>query len=382
MELKNTNDLAFVEQIRKHIVDNNIMLSYQGEISQDIILALLNMTEKNLDSAKAEQAIKSKVFNVMVNCLQNITNHAEKNLYQKSSMFTVGRNNTSHTVYSGNAMKNENIPELTSKLDDIKKMSPEELDTFYRSWLQLKDINERKGMGLGLIDVARKTGSSLDYDFDEIDDNYSYFSLRTIIDSNKKGKQKSESTNVHTEQKSLRHYFNFHILAELNNIILLYSSDFTQELTKTLLAFTEKKLSSEDNVEDIVKRKVFNIMVELLQNISKNALDKDVEFSEHLPIFMIGETDSEFKLISSNKIYSRHIDKIKSRIDQVNALDSAGLKALYKEVRLQGKFSDVGGAGIGFIDMARKSGNKMLYEFKPIDEEHSIYTVQIEISKM
>lgn len=382
MQEKSENSLVFAKQIRKHVVENKIMLSYKGEISQEITLALLEMTEKKLDSSNAAYGLKSKIFNVMVNCLQNITFHTEKNEHAKSSMFTIGRSETDHAVYSGNAIRKERIPELKEKLEQIKKMSEEELNNFYKYWLKTRDLSEKKGIGLGLIDIARKTGSDLDYDFDGIDDEYNYFSLRTIVKAKKDGSGKipDGAKSPVTQQKSLKHYFDFHQLVKENNIIFLYASDFSQELTKTLLAFTEKKLSFEE-LEDIVRKKIFNIMVEMLQNISKNAIDKDDHRSEHLPIFMIAESDDSFYLISSNKILAQDIEKIQSRIDEVNRLDSTGLKQLYKETRLNNAFSKIGGAGIGIIDMARKSGNRLNYDFHRIDEEHAMFSLLITISK-
>jgi hypothetical protein len=358
------------------------MLSYKGEISQEIILALLEMTEKKLDSSNAEYGLKSKIFNVMVNCLQNITFHTEKNEHSKSSMFAIGRNDENHAVYSGNEIRKERIPELKEKLDQVKKMSEEELNNFYKYWLKTRELSEKKGIGLGLIDIARKTGSDLDYDFDRIDSDYNYFSLRTVVKASKNGTPKNNdgTKNPVTQQKSLKHFFDYQELVKANDVIFLYASDFSQELTKTLLAFTEKKLSFEE-LEDIVRKKIFNIMVEMLQNISKNAIDKDNTESGHIPIFMIAESDKAYYLISSNKILSTDIEKIKSKIDQVNALDSAGLKQLYKETRLNSRFSEVGGAGIGIIDMARKSGERLNYDFQTIDQDHAMFSLFISISK-
>lgn len=179
---------------------------------------------------------------------------------------------------------------------------------------------------------------------------------------------------------SLKHFISLHHLMIENEIILSYSGEVSQPLTKTLLAFTERKFA-EDNLEDLVKRKIFNIMVEMLQNISKNSLDNTAAITPTSPLFIIGENDKHFMLLSSNQVNEDNIDNIKSRIDQVNSLDADGLKKLYKQVRLEGKFSDVGGAGIGFIDMARKSENKMEYDFHKIRDTGTLYTLLIKVNK-
>jgi hypothetical protein len=175
------NKLGFIRQFRQQMQENEIMLSYKGEISQQIILALIEMTEKKLESSQTERGLKTKIFNVMIGCLQNITFHAEKNEYFKKSMFTIGRQGSNYAIYSGNAIRNDRIPELKSKLDRISKMDEADLNEFYKFWLQTREMVYKKGIGLGLIDIARKTGNDLDYDFQEIDENYSYFALRTIV---------------------------------------------------------------------------------------------------------------------------------------------------------------------------------------------------------
>jgi len=188
------------------------------------------------------------------------------------------------------------------------------------------------------------------------------------------------NNNIKASPTSLSNYFRFAQLLQSIEVSLVYGGEFSQALVKTLLAFTERKFNDEQ-MEDSVKRKIFNIMVEMLQNISKNALDNDQELNACSPVFMMGETESYHFLISSNKISNSSIPILKGRIDQVNSLDSEGLKKLYKEVRISGTFSNVGGAGIGVIDMARKSENKLEYEFTSVDEQSSMFALMIKVSK-
>ncbi len=178
--------LGFIDKFRKQVAENEIMLSYNGIISQEIILALLDMTEKKLDSSKAEKGLKSRLFNVMVRCLQNITFHAERNAYYKSSNFTISRlKDGGYVIYSGNAVRKDKVAKLKKKLILINQMTENDLHEFYKLWLTSRELNDKKGIGLGLIDIARKTGSDLDFDFEDIDQNYSYFALRTVVKSNK-----------------------------------------------------------------------------------------------------------------------------------------------------------------------------------------------------
>ena len=45
-------------------------------------------------------------------------------------------------------------------------------------------ISDKGGAGLGFIDIARKTGSPLEYHFEPLDDKNSFFLLKTSISRN------------------------------------------------------------------------------------------------------------------------------------------------------------------------------------------------------
>ena len=62
----------------RRMQDNNIMLSFKGEITSDIITMVLQIAENKLDAAHEKGSVKKKIFNVLVECLQNLYHHAEK----------------------------------------------------------------------------------------------------------------------------------------------------------------------------------------------------------------------------------------------------------------------------------------------------------------
>jgi hypothetical protein len=172
----------------------------------------------------------------------------------------------------------------------------------------------------------------------------------------------------------------FHQMMDKKDIMLIYCGEFSQELNKTLLSFTERKFKAE-NVEDNTRRKIFNVMVELLQNISKNKVESTDNTAEVDSLFMIGNNNDDYILISSNIIRNDKIAPLRERLEQVNSLDKEGLKQLYKDVRLNATFSGSSGAGIGIIDIARKSENKIEYSFEDVNNLVSVFTTLIRISK-
>lgn len=166
-----------------------------------------------------------------------------------------------------------------------------------------------------------------------------------------------------------------------NNLILIYEGEFTQEITKSVLSMAERNLESTGE-ESSIKRKVFNVMVECLQNIVKHSEDKDVnDVIEDSAVFMIGKQDDAYSIISGNYIENSGVTPLKDMLEKVNGLDKDGLKQLYKDIIKSGKISEKDGAGIGFVDMARKSVNPLHYDFISVDEKSSFFCLKTKISR-
>ncbi|MCS6832636.1 MAG: DUF6272 family protein, partial [Flammeovirgaceae bacterium] len=69
--------MKYIYDLHKTMLKKNLILVYEGEFTQEITKSVLSMAERNMDSHYEESGIKRKVFNVMVECLQNICKHAE-----------------------------------------------------------------------------------------------------------------------------------------------------------------------------------------------------------------------------------------------------------------------------------------------------------------
>jgi glycosylphosphatidylinositol transamidase (GPIT) subunit GPI8 len=156
----------------------------------------------------------------------------------------------------------------------------------------------------------------------------------------------------------MKFIYEMHQMMLRNNIILVYEGEFTQEITKSVLAMAERNMDSIGE-ESGIKRKVFNVMVECLQNIVKHGEDLASKKDANTAIFMIGKHKDSYIITSGNPIKDDHVDSMRKRLDKINSLDKEGLKSLYKELSKCGSgLTDKGGAGLGFVDMARKSGTK------------------------
>ncbi len=182
MNTQTLDDLKFVSEVRKQMDENQLMLSYRGEMSQEIVMALLNLTENKLNQTSFDTSIKTRVFGVMVECLQNITKHSDKGSHERSNVFMIGFSDQGYMIYSGNVIRTEKVDELRNKITRINTMTEEELKDFYKYWIKNEALSGKSGAGLGLIHIARKTGNPLEFDFEQVDNDHYFFSLRTLVD--------------------------------------------------------------------------------------------------------------------------------------------------------------------------------------------------------
>jgi hypothetical protein len=165
---------------------NNIMLSFKGDITSELLTSILQIMESKLDNLQEEPKIKKKVYNVLVECLQNLYHHMdevapEQNDVIRSAIFMIGKLDNQYNIITGNYIKKENVAGLKKRLDDINLLSKEELKEYYKSVLNNGEMSMKGGGGLGMIDIARKTGEKLNFSFAPVDDTFSFFTLNIKI---------------------------------------------------------------------------------------------------------------------------------------------------------------------------------------------------------
>jgi len=164
--------------------DGKIMLSFKGEITSNLLTSILHIMESKLENIGEEPRLKKKVYNVLVECLQNLYHHNEISANNPqpsnnhSALFLIGRNDkNTYRIITGNYILNENVDGFRSKLDKINSLSRDELKEFYIDTLNNHEFSDKGGGGLGMIDIARKSGQKFEYSFNPIDETYSFFSL-------------------------------------------------------------------------------------------------------------------------------------------------------------------------------------------------------------
>ncbi len=179
-------DINFIKSVlslHDEMASNGFSLVYEGEFSHEVMKMFTSMAERDMDKTNEEKSVKRKVFHVMVECLQNMTKHSDD--YDEedqvgNGLFIVGKKEGVWNVITANKILNDRIDELKLSIDHINSLSKDELNDLYKKQIREGSLSQKGGAGLGLIDIARKTGRKLDYQFLPLEDKKNYFFLLKV----------------------------------------------------------------------------------------------------------------------------------------------------------------------------------------------------------
>lgn len=152
-----------------------------------------------------------------------------------------------------------------------------------------------------------------------------------------------------------------------------------QSLNEVIKEIEIKLISA--NIPIPVFRKAYIVIIEAVQNLFHH-IEKTVTNRQFIDevFFRLSHTNKHIYISTGNFILNENIRLLKDRIEQVNALEKDELKLLYREILGNEEFTKKGGGGLGLVEIARKTGYKLDYQFHPFNEEFSFLTFDIKIS--
>jgi len=145
-------------------------------------------------------------------------------------------------------------------------------------------------------------------------------------------------------------------------------------LTQSLISGMTDALEHETQVNDMsmkVSHNLLTIFIELSQNMmnySKNSsLQESGLNSKGLIVVGYDENSNSYYILSRNILDEKDKEKITPKIEQVLALNKDELKTLYRELRKSGKSKHEKGAGLGFVEVAKRC-DQIEYSFSKIND--------------
>jgi hypothetical protein len=131
-------------------------------------------------------------------------------------------------------------------------------------------------------------------------------------------------------------------------------------------------------------KKILLVMIESLENIMKYRECPELTVENELafiPLFTVIKEGEKYYINSCNTLEINKMESLEKKLIYLNNLSVPGIKDYYKETITNGQFSQKGGAGLGLIEMAKISGNKIEYMFQRVDENYVNFSLRITVDE-
>jgi effector-binding domain-containing protein len=142
-----------------------------------------------------------------------------------------------------------------------------------------------------------------------------------------------------------------------------------------------KKTKEFVNLNKTTGKRTYALFVECLENISKHSALKSSNDQRMQPHVSIRKVNDKIIIMAGNPVTIDAKDKLVGRLDQINQSDEVALKTLYENKINSDSKQGENGAGLGFIFMALKSGNKISYSFNPLTNNNLYFEIRISLNK-
>ena len=174
----------------KDLKAKRILLCYSGPIAQASIEGVGDTLRRNLEFEAVGSTIALSVFSIFIEQVQNVLNYSAEKLNKdeedekelRVGVVVIGHEETDdYFVYCGNQVYNQDISKIRNNIELIGDMNKDKLKTLYKERRRMDREPGSKGAGLGLIEMARRSAAPMQYSFEKIDEDFSFFSIKVVV---------------------------------------------------------------------------------------------------------------------------------------------------------------------------------------------------------
>ena len=142
-----------------------------------------------------------------------------------------------------------------------------------------------------------------------------------------------------------------------------------------------KKTEEFRALHKITARRVYAILVEMLENIAKHSISSSSEVSLCQPYISAEMKEENIVIRAENPVSAEKREILTAQLELVNDLDEGDLTLFYEDKinRKAKKYEN--GAGLGFILVRLKSGNKIDFTFTEKPGNFLCLSIQITVNK-
>jgi hypothetical protein len=329
-------DHAHVLALYESFAGDRLTFLYSGSFHDEHTARLIALQEDHLEQEGASRAVRGKLAFVMVEAYQNIVRHRVKDERLLKglgrSVFLLRSSSEAHEVTAINAVKHEDEEKLRAGLERLDGMDLQQLKQVFLRGLQNEERTDRGGAGLGLIEMARRTGNPLRYAFAPIDDDHKLFSLQVLIGAPRDWR--STGADLFDLQRTVSTY----------GISLICRGRAPAAVQENLLRMIDRDLDDDRARAERAKHAYLLITGAMA----------DMVVAEEGPMVVVAIAGARITITVAAPLAANELQRVVHTVQTVSGLDAPGLQRRYRDILL-GRVETAGGLELSLMDLARRS---------------------------
>lgn len=169
-----------------------------------------------------------------------------------------------------------------------------------------------------------------------------------------------------------------------DRIILVFKGALSQDVLAELGGLVRLRFASDS--ECMLMRRLFAVLIEMAQNVLHYSAEREklpfVDREAGVGVIMVRDVIDSYMVTSGNLITQESAVGLEAKCHLVSTMNKEDLKQLYISQRKKDPDPDSKGAGLGFIDIARKSSRPIQYHFAPVDADHAFFSLSATVDKV
>jgi Family of unknown function (DUF6272) len=159
-------------------------------------------------------------------------------------------------------------------------------------------------------------------------------------------------------------------------VIFNFKGEINNQVLRSILKTMDEKMA-EIGEDRFVRKKINSILIECLQNLIFHGEKPQIEDAE--PSLTVSRgPQGQYEILTANLVQQSKVEVLGRYIDKINAMDKDQLRDYYQEVLTNGKFNPQGGAGLGIINIARKTTDQKVHQqFMPRNEQYQLFKMRM-----
>lgn len=366
-QLLPSNSGLNVHQVFCEYADVKLLFAYRGAMNDNITDAILGISEYTLDEHTTLAHSNRKVSFLLVECFQNILRHGQQeaascSITDRGSMFSFRLFDDAFYINSINRVAPEDQQRLEEIVERVNRLDKKELKALYLEQLQGSDVSDRGGAGLGLIELARKSGRQIGYRFEEVAPGVVYFYNQVCF---KQSEERELDFSAATADLQLQ------MLVE--NTLVVYKGDLSQRSILPLLSMAEVNL--QETMTSANVRKVGHVLVEMLQNVSRHS---NASNGLKEGVMSIGEQAGAFVIQTGNVTTDAQKNSLEQELLDISKRAPAELRELHRaKFKASLQRNDRYSSGLGLVQIARDGKGRIDYRFDAMDRTEHFFSFAV-----